>query len=110
MCFFFLSGFSFTNIDDSKDSQRKEESNSLILLYHFHPLHRHLDTSQAITTESSPLRIASRQTRTGNLCFLSASRQPIHYETGQQSTGEQVTKEMTEAKFICDLADCFLCL
>ena len=42
-------------------------------LYHFHPLHRHLDISWAITTESSPLHIASSQTRTGNLWFPSAS-------------------------------------
>ena len=27
--------------------------------YHFHPLHRHLDISRAITAESSPLQIAS---------------------------------------------------
>ena len=41
--------------------------------YHFHPLHRHLDISRAITAESSPLHIASSQIRTGNLWFLSAS-------------------------------------
>ena len=28
-------------------------------LYHFHPLHKHLRISQAITTESSPLHRAS---------------------------------------------------
>ena len=32
---------------------------SLTPLYHFYPLHRHLDISQAITAESSPLHIAS---------------------------------------------------
>ena len=32
--------------------------------YHFHPLHRHLDISRAITTESSLLRIASSRTQT----------------------------------------------
>ena len=39
-----------------------------------HQLHRHLDISWAITTESSPLHIASSRTRTGNLWFPSASR------------------------------------
>ena len=41
--------------------------------YHFPPLHRHLDISQAITAESSPLLIASSRTRTENLRFPSAS-------------------------------------
>ena len=54
--------------------QRKGEVISLTPHYHFHPLHRHLDISRAITAESSPLRIASSQTRTGNLWFPSASR------------------------------------
>ena len=36
--------------------------------YLFHPLHRHIDISQAITAESSPL------TRTWNLWFPGASR------------------------------------
>ena len=43
-------------------------------LYHFHPLHRHLDITRAITAESSPLHIASRRTSTRNLRFSSASR------------------------------------
>ena len=47
---------------------------SLTPHYRFHPLHRHLDISQAITAESSPLHIASSWTPTGNLCFPSASR------------------------------------
>ena len=38
-------------------------ANSLSPLYHFLPLHRHLDISRAITTESSPLHIASSRTR-----------------------------------------------
>ena len=33
-------------------------------IYHFHPLHRHLDISRAITAESSSLHIASDRTRT----------------------------------------------
>ena len=35
--------------------QRKGEGIYLTPLYHFHPLHRHLDISRAITAESSPL-------------------------------------------------------
>ena len=50
--------------------QREGEGISLPL-----PLvHRHLNISRAITAESSPLHIASSRTRTGNLCFPSASR------------------------------------
>ena len=56
------------------EQQGKGEAISLTPLYHFHPLHRHLDISRAITTEGSPLHIASRRTRTGNLWFPSASR------------------------------------
>ena len=41
--------------------------------YQFHPLHKHLDISRVITSESSPLHIASSRTRTGNLWFTSAS-------------------------------------
>ena len=40
---------------------------SLSPLYYFHPLHRHLDISRAITADSSPLYIASSRTQTGNL-------------------------------------------
>ena len=49
--------------------QRKGEGIYLTLLYHFHPLHRHLDISRVITAESSPLHIAGSRTRTGNLCI-----------------------------------------
>ena len=47
--------------------QGKEKGISLIPLYHFHPLHRHLGTGRVITTESSPLHIARNRTQTGNL-------------------------------------------
>ena len=53
--------------------QGKRERISLTSHYHFHLLHRHLDISQAITAESSPLHIASSCTRTGNLWFPSTS-------------------------------------
>ena len=39
--------------------QGKVEGICLTPHYHFHPLHRHLDISRAITPESSPLHIAS---------------------------------------------------
>ena len=54
--------------------QGKGEGIYLTPLYHFHPLHRHLDISRVITAESSPLHITGSRTRTGNLCFPRASR------------------------------------
>ena len=53
----FLSGFSFTSIHNSQDSRGRWETTFLTPFYHFHPLHRHLDISQAITAESSPPHI-----------------------------------------------------
>ena len=53
--------------------QGKEEGISLTPHYHFHPLHKHLDISQAINAVSSSLHIASSRTRTRNLWFPSAS-------------------------------------
>ena len=50
------------------------EAISLSSLYHFHPLHRHLDISRTITAESSPLHITSSRTGTRKLLFQSASR------------------------------------
>ena len=44
--------------------QGKGEDISLTPHYHFHPLHRHLDISRAITAESSPLHIGRSRTRT----------------------------------------------
>ena len=79
--FFFLSGFSFTHIHNSQDSSEVcvwggggGGGYNLTPLYHFQPLHRHLDIRRAMTAESSPLHIASSQTRTGNLWFPSTSR------------------------------------
>ena len=54
--------------------QGKGEGIFLTPLYHFHPLHRHLDISRAIAAGNPPLHIASIQTRTGNLWFPSDSR------------------------------------
>ena len=69
--YFFLSGFSFTNIHESQDFRGRGGGISLTPHYHFQPLHRHLDISRAVTAESSPLHIASSQTRTGDLWFPS---------------------------------------
>ena len=43
--------------------QEKGDAICLTPLCHFHPLHKHLDISQTITAEISPLHIASSQTR-----------------------------------------------
>ena len=70
--FFYLSFLlqTFTNHRTAGEG----EGISLTPHYHFHPLHRHLDISWAITAESSLLHIASCRTQTGNLWFPSASR------------------------------------
>ena len=54
--------------------QGKGEVIFLCTFYHVHPLHRHLDISQVIATESSLLEIAGNQTRTVNLWIPNASR------------------------------------
>ena len=71
---FVLSGFSSTSIHDSQGSKGRGKSSILVPLYHFHPLHRHLDISRAITAGSTPLRVAGSGARTGNLWFPSSSR------------------------------------
>ena len=53
--------------------QGKGEGIPLTPNYHFHPLHRLLDISRAITAGSSALHIASSRTRTGNLWLTNAS-------------------------------------
>ena len=58
--------------------QGKGEGISLTPHYYFHPLHRHLDISRAITAESSPLHITCSWTQTGNLWFPSASHPSRH--------------------------------
>ena len=70
--FFFLSGFSFTNIHES-GLQGKGEGIYLTPHYHLHPLHGHLGISRAITAESSRLHMASSRTQTGSLLFPSTS-------------------------------------
>ena len=46
---------------------------------HMQPLYRHLNISRAVTAEITPLHIASSRTRTGNVQFPSASREPLSY-------------------------------
>ena len=70
--FSFLCGSSF-NHSRITGLKGKGEDISLTPHYHFHPVHRHLDISRAITAESSPLHIGSSQIRTGNLWFPSVS-------------------------------------
>ena len=72
--FFFSIGVFFHEHSRSTGQQGKGEGIYLTPLYHFHPLHRNLDISRAITAESSPLHIAGSRTRTGNVWFPSASR------------------------------------
>ena len=50
---------------------------SLILIYHFYPLHRHF--SRVITSESSPLHIAGSRTQTGEPWFTGANHKPLSY-------------------------------
>ena len=71
----FCQGFSFTH-SRITDLQGNGEGLFLTPHYHFHLLHRHLDINLAIATESSPLYVTSSRTRTGNLQFLSTSREP----------------------------------
>ena len=81
-CFFYFHLFFFIWVFFHEQSrftgqQGKGEAISLSPLYHFDPLHRYLDISRVITAESSPLHIASSQTRTRNLWFPSASHQVL---------------------------------
>ena len=70
---FFHVSFFFHEQSQFTGHQEKGDAISLNHLYHFHPLYRHLDISQVITADSSPLHIASSHARTGNLCFQNAS-------------------------------------
>ena len=62
--FLFSIGVFFHNHSRITGLQGKMEGISLTSHYHFHSLHRHLDISQEITAESSPLHIGS--SRAGN--------------------------------------------
>ena len=49
--------------------QGKGEAISLTPLYDFHPFHKYLEVSRAVTAESSPLHIANSRTGTGTFGF-----------------------------------------
>ena len=68
----FLSGFYFTNIQRAGEYGRNL-FNSPLHLKHFYLLHRHLDTSQAIAADNTPLYTPNDWTRTDNPWFLRAT-------------------------------------
>ena len=74
--FLFYLGFFFSRITELSG---KGEGISITPHFHFHPLHRHLDISQVITAESSPLYIGSSWTQTGNLWFPRTSQGACSY-------------------------------
>ena len=67
--FFFSTWVFFHEYSRFTGQHGKGKGIYLTLLYHFQPVHRHIENSWAITAESSPLHIASNRTRTGNLGF-----------------------------------------
>ena len=75
---FFYLGFLSRTFTDHR-TLWEGEGISLTPHYHFHPLHRRLDISRAITAGSSPLHIASSRNWTRNLWFPSASRYTLSY-------------------------------
>ena len=60
--FFFCLGFLSRPFKNHRTAKERR-GHSLTPLYDFHPLHKHLDISRAITTESSRLHIGSSRTR-----------------------------------------------
>ena len=83
--FFFSTWVFFHNHSRITGLQGKREGISLTPHQHFHPLHIHLNISQAIAPESSPLHVGSSRTRTGNLRFLSANKSLTTKQMPQQS-------------------------
>ena len=71
--FFFYRSFLSRPFTDHRTAGEGRRGISLTSHYPFHPLHRYLDISRAITTETSSLYIGSIHTRTRSLCFPSAS-------------------------------------
>ena len=80
-CFSFFSiGVFFHDHSRTTGLQGKGEGIYVTPHYHFHPLQKHLDISQAITAESSSLHIGSSWTRTGN-CWFPVFWFPLVYFT-----------------------------
>ena len=73
LCLFFSMWVFFHEHSQITGLHRKRKGISLSLHYHFHSLLRHLDISQAITMESSPLHIVNSWTWPRNLQFMGAS-------------------------------------
>ena len=71
--YFYFSILYFSRTFANHTTVEEEGGISLTPHCNFHPLHRHLGISLAIAAESSPLHMASRRNRTGNLWFPSAS-------------------------------------
>ena len=71
--FFFFSIWVFFHEHSRITGLPGKEGISLSPHYHFHPLHKHLDISRAITAETSPLHIASNRTRTWTLWIPNVS-------------------------------------
>ena len=63
--------FFLLDIHDSKVNRWRERP-ILSPFYHFYPLHKRLDISQATVAESSPKKLANDQTGTWNFSFPSA--------------------------------------
>ena len=68
MFFFFYLGY-LSHYLRIKGLQGKGEGISLTSHYHFHPLHRHLDISLAITAEGSPPHIVAAGLESGTFGF-----------------------------------------
>ena len=77
--FFFYLGFHSRTFTIPRTAGKGEGIYYLTPLYHFHPLHKHLDNSSATTAESSSLDIARSRTQTGNLWFPSANLYLLSY-------------------------------
>ena len=81
-------------------------------LYHFQPLLRHLDISQAITAESSPLHIASSWIRTGKPMVserksLTTKLRVMYFS---KFTGKHLCRSLLEAPtqvFSCEFCEIF---
>ena len=68
VCIFFFSIWVFFHEHSRFTGQQgKGEGIYLTPLYHFHPLHRHLDISRAIAAESSPFKTFCMETRLHNI-------------------------------------------
>lgn len=66
-------GFRSLNIYESQYGRRRERS-FVNPLYYFQPLQEHLDISQVIAAESSPLYLGRDGTRTGKPWFPKARK------------------------------------